>query len=221
MAQLGHRKCMNCREWFDADPRAIHTQHYCGRPECRRASHAASQHRWLSKPENHDYFRGEANVVRVQAWRQSHPGYWRTCQPDALQDDYLRQPDDLTVKNSMPLQETSPSPQEAITKQPDEIKEENSNTQEDATCSQAVNIGPLQDMKVLQHIVLIGLISHIIGSTQQDELVNSTRHLIELGYDILGGTCHAHETSALSTAAAYCAAAIQLGRSPPGPGSSF
>jgi hypothetical protein len=53
------------------------------------ASKAASQKRWLEKEENRDYFRGPANVIRVQQWRQDHPGYWRpktTSEAIPLQD---------------------------------------------------------------------------------------------------------------------------------------
>ena len=52
-------------------------QHYCSALACGAASKAASQARWLAKPENQSYFRGPVNVARVQAWRSRHPGYWR------------------------------------------------------------------------------------------------------------------------------------------------
>ena len=46
-------------------------------PPCRQASKAASQRRWLRKPDNRDYFSGPTHVERVRQWRQAHPGYWR------------------------------------------------------------------------------------------------------------------------------------------------
>jgi len=46
-------------------------------PACRQASKAASQRRWLAKPQNRDYFKGAENVARVKAWRAAHPGYGR------------------------------------------------------------------------------------------------------------------------------------------------
>src|SRR5262245_35711754 len=84
----------------------------------RQASKAASQRRWLSKPENRDYFCGPAHVERVRQWRQTHPGYWRrtasqaqeaiqepltpqelesqqveaSLAPQALQDSFFMQP---------------------------------------------------------------------------------------------------------------------------------
>jgi hypothetical protein len=53
------------------------TRRYCSAPRCRRASKAASQARWLSKPENQGYFRDPWHVARVRAWRSRNPGYWR------------------------------------------------------------------------------------------------------------------------------------------------
>ena len=95
MTQHRQRKCRHCAELFRPDPRNRHHQRYCGKPGCRKASKAASQRRWLDKPQNRDYFRGAANVERVRAWRAAHPGYWRrpgaqsTC---ALQEDSSAQP---------------------------------------------------------------------------------------------------------------------------------
>jgi len=44
---------------------------------CRKTSKAASQEKWLNKPENKYYFRGSVNVQRVQEWRRQNPGYWK------------------------------------------------------------------------------------------------------------------------------------------------
>jgi hypothetical protein len=41
------------------------------------ASKAASQRKWLDKPENRDYFKGPENIRRVQEWRKQNPGYWK------------------------------------------------------------------------------------------------------------------------------------------------
>ena len=81
--------CLHCREKHISDPRNRGRQCYCGKPECRRASKAASQRRWVGKPENENYFRGAENIQRVRQWRKEHPGYWRREKPgkqDALQD---------------------------------------------------------------------------------------------------------------------------------------
>lgn len=77
MAGKGQRKCKCCQRLFRPDPRNRRHQRYCSEEPCRAASKAASQARWLSQPENQDYFRGKAAVDRVRAWRSQHPGYWR------------------------------------------------------------------------------------------------------------------------------------------------
>jgi hypothetical protein len=71
------RKCKHCQTFFAPDPRSAKRQRYCAKPACRQASKAASQHRWLQKPGNRDYFTGPTHVERVRQWRSAHPGYWR------------------------------------------------------------------------------------------------------------------------------------------------
>ena len=70
-------KCLHCRKLFYPDRRNHSRQQYCSKPDCRRASKAASQKKWLTKPENRDYFRSPENTKRVQQWRKDNPGYWR------------------------------------------------------------------------------------------------------------------------------------------------
>ena len=85
------RKCKHCQTLFAPDPRSAKRQRYCAQPACRQASKAASQHHWLQKPGNRDYFTGPTHLERVRQWRRAHPGYWRrhTTRPaDALQDDW-------------------------------------------------------------------------------------------------------------------------------------
>ena len=95
MAGITRKKCCNCKKLFIPDPRNTKRQKYCSAPQCRKASKAASQRRWLAKPENQGYFSGPKNVKRVQLWREDNPGYWRR-QPktakNALQDPLNRQP---------------------------------------------------------------------------------------------------------------------------------
>ncbi len=89
MAGTKRKKCCNCKDLFIPDPRNAERQKYCHKPQCRKASKAASQRRWLQKPGNQDYFSGPENVKRVQLWRQDNPGYWRSkrkIKKDALQD---------------------------------------------------------------------------------------------------------------------------------------
>ena len=98
------RKCRHCKELFRPDPRNFRHQKYCPKQPCRKASKAASQHRWRNKAENRDYFRGPANVQRVQVWRQSHPQYWRhkgTLSDSALQEDSLVQAVEIQGKSDL------------------------------------------------------------------------------------------------------------------------
>lgn len=88
---------MKCgsRELFQPDRRNLWHQRHCSKPGCRRASKAASQRRWLGKPQNRDYFHGPAHVERVRGWRAAHPRYWhrsgrQSC--PALQEVFAAQP---------------------------------------------------------------------------------------------------------------------------------
>jgi len=104
--RIRKRKCRNCNSFFPPDPRNAWHQHYCKKPECRKASKAASQKRWLDKEENHDHFRGQANVQRVQEWRKNHPGYWRrksTGEEKPLQDLLMeKREENQSVERSLP-----------------------------------------------------------------------------------------------------------------------
>ena len=83
------KRCSNCKRLFEPDHRNRDRQKYCNSPECRKASKALSQKKWLRKPENKNYFNGPENIERVREWRKRNPGYWRrsgTNKEDALQD---------------------------------------------------------------------------------------------------------------------------------------
>jgi hypothetical protein len=111
MARGNRCKCKCCRKLFRPDARNLHHQIYCSAHGCRAASKAASQVRWLAKPENQDYFRGPVNAARVRAWRSRHPGYWRKGRraDAALQDVSTAQAVDPAAKSGdsvrSPLQE--------------------------------------------------------------------------------------------------------------------
>lgn len=82
------RKCRHCGKLYRPDAR-VRRQRYCSRPECRRASHQASQRQWLNRPVNRNHFRDPIHVDRVRKWRKTHPFYWRRRRQntkDALQD---------------------------------------------------------------------------------------------------------------------------------------
>jgi len=149
------RKCLNCGDIFSPDPRNYQKQKYCNKQDCRKASKAAAQVRWLTKRENANYFRGPDNVHRVQEWRKRHPGYWRRNGDEgsnALQDH----------SNKKKAKE------QAVAKQ----------LPKDA----------LQDLFMAQQFVLVGLISQFTGFALQDDIVNTTRHLQQLGADILNSS---------------------------------
>ena len=88
MPRRRERKCRHCGHLYEPDPRNRYHQRYCSQPACRQASKTASQHRWRASPKGKDYFCGRANVLRVQRWREAHPGYWRSRRKKsgALQD---------------------------------------------------------------------------------------------------------------------------------------
>lgn len=69
MRRKRRRRCVCCGELFREEPRSRGRQRFCSRAECRAASKAASQRRWLNKPENQGYFSGASNLERVRAWR--------------------------------------------------------------------------------------------------------------------------------------------------------
>jgi len=111
MTRQRRRKCHHCQQLYQADPRSRWHQRYCSEPACRQASKAVSQDLWRTSPKGRDYFRGVANVLRVQLWRQAHPGYWKTRRPKAgaLQDHCATQvlvpPEDKSTLNPRALQD--------------------------------------------------------------------------------------------------------------------
>ena len=157
MTRPGLPICLSCKKLFRADARNARHQKYCSEPNCRKASKAASRCAWLAKPENQDYFRGPENVVRVQAWRAAHPEYWR-------------RPAGQRTQNPIALQDLCQT--QAI-----EIPDDHKNVPETA----------LQDLFLDQPAVLVGFIAQFTGSALQDDIVRSTRRLVELGQDILAG----------------------------------
>ena len=101
------KKCRHCRRLFEPDYRNREKQNYCHKIPCRKASKKASQKKWLSKPENEDYFCCSDNVKRVQTWREGITEYWkRTRRSIALQDLLTVQPienkDNIKQKNAQP-----------------------------------------------------------------------------------------------------------------------
>lgn len=193
MAGIKRKKCCNCKDLFIPDPRNINRQKYCVKPQCRKASKAASQQRWLQKPENQDYFCGPDNVKRVQLWREANPGYWRRKhknKQNALQDRLISQ---ATENNN-----------------------DNVRFVTDA----------LQDFLIAQPPVLLGLIANFTGNVLQDDMVMTLHRLQKLGQDIVTNLTHSKGGHYGIQGSHCCRAhpegpqALQLDRSPPGPGSA-
>ena len=110
-------KCKNCRELFIPDYRNVGRQNYCGKPECRKASKADSQRRWLNKPENRDYFRSPHHVDRVREWRKKHPehgGKKKPAKQEVLQDSLQ---EESQSKQEVEPQFVSPVLQDACSSQ--------------------------------------------------------------------------------------------------------
>lgn len=165
MARIERPKCLFCGKLYRADARNAKHQKYCAEPVCRKSSKAASQRAWQAKLENRDYFRGAENVARVRAWRATHPGYWRRA----------------AAAGSEPVVAL----QDICQPQPIEIPANAEISSGDA----------LQDLLLLQPAVLVGFIAQFTGSALQDDIVRSTRRLVELGQDILAGRVrHEHQT---------------------------
>jgi hypothetical protein len=157
MKPESHRcKCLHCKNLFVPDYRNRGRQKYCSSAECQQVSKRARQQRWLSKPENRDYFRGAANVQRVQVWREANPGYWKRQPrkpPGTLQDACSAQ---LPV-----LKELTPEPLPTACR------------------------STLQDVCQAQVPLMLGLISNFTDCTLQDDIVPLVRRLIARGQDIL------------------------------------
>jgi hypothetical protein len=151
-----HGRCLHCNRLFVPDYRNRGRQQYCSSSECQKASKRARQQRWLSQPENRDYFRDARNVERVREWRRQHPGYWK------------RHP-----------RQVARMLQDACSAQPTVIQEVKPATLLDA-CA-----GALQDVCQVQVPLLVGLISKFTDCTLQDDIVIQVRGLIAKGRDIL------------------------------------
>lgn len=160
MAKSGQRKCLNCGDIFDPDCRNLGRQHYCSKPECRRASKAAAQAAWLAKPQNGDYFSGPTQVARVQAWRAANPGYGRARR-----------------KVSAALQDTLPAQViDSIDETPDR--------------GEIPKVPALQDALPPLESMLTGLIAHVFGFALQDDIDMAMARLVQLGSDITNRSRH-------------------------------
>lgn len=211
-------KCLHCNEIHDSEPRSAGRQRYCRAPECRRASKAESQHRWLSRPENENYFCGAAHGERVRQWRMAHPGYWR---------------------KKMPAPAESPAPGGALQEISEEIPEEIPEAIPELSIPEVVDKeiiekseppgppGTLQEISLLQFVLqpalLVGLIALMTGAALQEDIAQSARSLLDRGEDILRMVPrspplppHENQTHSVPATTAARAAPVQLDRSASG-----
>jgi hypothetical protein len=185
--------CKNCNEPFHPDYRNRERQKYCDKPECRKASKANSQKRWLNKPENQNYFRGSNNVDRVREWRKNNPGYSKknSSASKTLQDS--------CDQNSKLKQDIKPQ-------QPSEIS---GALQDFCTPQLPVLIGLISQLsgQVLQ--------DDIAKTTQLLEQLGTD--ILNSSYENKGGINYDFKTSCASSSDKKDTGTIQLGGSSPGP----
>lgn len=162
-------KCLHCREFFVPCSNNRRTQRYCSKAECRKASKAAAQARWLNKPQNRCYFRGLENVDRVRRWRERHPGYWRKKRPPpaaALQDLV---PIELSQIEPVTLNEVGLIAGDFMFNEP----------------PRAPDAAALQDLASVQVPLLAGVVSLLIGDALQDRFAVFARELVDRGKRVL------------------------------------
>jgi hypothetical protein len=151
------RRCLCCKELFWPDPRNRYHQRFCSKPACRQASHQLSQQRWVAKG-NEDRWRGPEEVQRVRDWRQAHPGYWKKK---------VSVPGRSTLQEDCHAQAIAPKPLPA----------------------ELVSVALQDDWRgdqLIQHPLLVGLLSMLTGSTLQEDIATTTRRLIAKGREMLG-----------------------------------
>ena len=163
MAKAGQRKCLFCGLFFQPDYRSGSRQRYCCAAECRRTSKAASQAAWLAQTPNKDYFRGPVHVARVQAWRLAHPGYGRG-KPRAV-----------------------PALQDRLPPQVTDVIEDSSHREAVAESPASPACRALQDLWNTESPLLAGLVAHLFQLSLQDDMVSTTRRLVQLGNDMISG----------------------------------
>ena len=192
MSLIGKRKCFCCKESFIPDYRSVKRQRYCNKPECRKASKASCQQRWVKK--NPTYFKGSDNVERMLEWRRIHPRRQRRKGSGTVLQDICGQIAEVKQELTPLLPPESP---ESPTLPP-----------------------VLQDFCIAQHPVFVGLIAHLTGCVLQDDIAVVTRRLEQLGQDVICSTKGGRydpQVPHLSRPHPQHSRAVQLGGSPSGP----
>lgn len=182
-----HIKCLCCKEKHKVDPRNAGRQKYCSKPDCRKASKAASQANWIAKPENQDYFRGEQNSARARAWQAANPGYWRKREANQARKREVLQ--ETLAAQSVEAQVVEPSLLEVV----------------------------LQDVCPAQLPLFVGIMAFLSGLVLQEDIALLVRKLLSRGEDILRMSPgrpppphHENENHPVPGATPACATPVQL-----------
>jgi hypothetical protein len=162
-------KCLHCKAAFVPCPNHRTTQHYCAKPDCRKASKAAAQARWRQQPQNRAYFRGPEHVERVRRWRARHPGYWRKQAP-------ARPPAPALALQDFARPQAQPA--EPVTTVP-------AGPPEGPRPAESPRADALQDFASLQVPLLVGVVSLLLGDALQDRFAELTRQLVDRGKRVL------------------------------------
>lgn len=150
------RNCLHCKSIFFADRRNLRHQKFCCQPSCQAVSKRQAHQRWLSKDGNRDYFKGSAAVERVRAWRERNPGYWK--RPKKSPQSALQDLSTTQPPVNKPVPQSDP---------------------------QDLFTSALQDLSKVQQPLLVGLISQILGSPLQDDILAFVVRLVAKGQDLL------------------------------------
>jgi hypothetical protein len=121
-------------------------------------SKAQSQRRWASKPENREIYANGDSTERVREWRKRHPGYRKT-----------RKKKTAVVQQDLLIEQTAGKEQLAETR------------------SQQTS-GVQQDLWKKQDDLMVGLISHMADTVQQEIIVGIIDQFISKGRAVLGKT---------------------------------
>ena len=162
-------KCLHCEAAFVPCPNHRTTQHYCAKPECRKASKATAQARWRQQPQNQAYFRGPEHVERVRRWRARHPGYWRKKAP-------ARPPPPARALQDFACPQASTA--EPFTTAP-------AGSPEGPRPAESHQADALQDLAGVQVPLLAGVVSLLLGDALQDRFAELTRQLVDRGKRVL------------------------------------
>lgn len=216
MTRRRRRKCRHCGQLYKPDPRNRWHQNYCSAPACQQASKRASYWRWAHSALGRRYARRPEHTRHVRDWRAAHPRYWkrRRKKPVALPDVLI--PQSLVPSEDKPkLMGAPPTISVAL---PDELSSPASN------CD-ALKPLALPDLLFLESPAWLGLIAQLTGVALPENIDAFTRRLILLGRQIQGQRVTPRklsgaddEASALPSAPAQNAGAVQLDRPASGSG---